>query len=75
MSEERKIKQRRAKVAKRANVTSDIQPMALEPAWNYFITAKIGEGIRDRTRDDYSNTWRYFTDGLMRKITPLSFTN
>lgn len=42
MSEERKFKQRRAKVAKRANVTSDIQPMALEPAWNYFI--KIGEG-------------------------------
>lgn len=64
MSEERKIKQRRAKVAKRANVTSDIQPMALEPAWNYFITAKIGEGIRDRTRDDYSNTWRYFTGWL-----------
>ncbi|MFE4809610.1 hypothetical protein ACFQ9Y_00360 [Peribacillus simplex] len=64
MSEERKIKQLRAKVAKRANVTSDIQPRALEPAWNYFITAMIGEGIRDRTRDDYSITWRYFTGWL-----------
>lgn len=64
MSEERKIKHRRAKVDKRANITSDIQPMALESAWNYFITAKIGEGIRKRTRDDYSNTWRYFTGWL-----------
>ncbi|UAT30039.1 tyrosine-type recombinase/integrase [Bacillus badius] len=64
MAEERKIKQRRTKVEKRANPTTDIQPMALQPAFSYFITAKIGEGIRDRTRDDYSNTWRYFTNWL-----------
>lgn len=61
MSEGRAIKQRRAKVDKRANPSSDFQPMALEPAWNYFITAKIGEGIRDHTKTDYSNTWLYFT--------------
>ncbi|MGG3451894.1 hypothetical protein [Domibacillus aminovorans] len=58
MSEERSIKRRRTKVEKRANQSTDIQPMVLEPAFHYFINAKIGEGIRDRTRDDYSNTWR-----------------
>lgn len=64
MSDERSIKRRRTKVEKRANDSTDIQPMALEPAFHYFITAKVGEGIRDRTRDDYSNTWRYFTGWL-----------
>lgn len=49
---------------KRANPPTDIQLMALEPAWHYFITAKIGEGIRERTQVDYSNTWRYFTEWL-----------
>ncbi|MFC7785678.1 tyrosine-type recombinase/integrase [Rossellomorea sp. GCM10028870] len=64
MSEGRSIRQRRAKVDNRAFPTSDIQPMLLESAWNYFITAKIGEGIRDRTKTDYSNTWRYFSAWL-----------
>lgn len=64
MSDERSIKRRRTKVEKRANSSTDIHPMALEPAFHYFINAKIGEGIRDRTRDDYSNTWRYFTGWL-----------
>lgn len=64
MSTERTIKKSRGKVDKRANPSLDIQPMAFEPAFNYFITAKIGEGIRDRTKEDYSNTWRYFTDWL-----------
>ncbi|PET70070.1 integrase [Bacillus sp. AFS001701] len=64
MSEERSIRVRRAKVDKRANFTTDIQPMAFEPAFNYFMSAKIGEGIRLRTKQDYSNTWRYFTDWI-----------
>ncbi|MGE7876175.1 hypothetical protein [Peribacillus muralis] len=72
MSEERKIKHRRSKVDKRANVSSEIQQMELETAWNYFITAKIGEGIRDRTRDDYLNTCVILPAGLTRKTTPLS---
>ncbi|KAA6450524.1 tyrosine-type recombinase/integrase [Bacillus swezeyi] len=63
MSEERIIRRRR-KADKRANPPSDIQPMELDPAFNYFMSAKIGEGIRKRTQTDYSNTWRYFTDWL-----------
>lgn len=52
---------RRRKAVNRANPSHDIQPMTFDTAFNYFITAKIGEGIRDRTRTDYSNTWRYFS--------------
>lgn len=70
MSEERTIKKRRSKVDKRANPSPDIQPMAFEPAFNYFISAKIGEGIRDRTRIDYSNTWRYFTEWMVEENLP-----
>jgi integrase/recombinase XerD len=62
MSGERIIK--RKKAGNRATPVSDIQPMALDTAFNYFITAKVGEGIRERTRTDYSNTWRYFTNWL-----------
>lgn len=63
MDSGRTIKRKR-KAINRVNPSHDIQPMALETAFNYFITAKIGEGIRKRTRVDYSNTWRYFTEWL-----------
>ncbi|CAM5432340.1 Tyrosine recombinase XerD [Streptomyces afghaniensis] len=66
MSEERTIKRKR-KVDKRANPPGGIREMALEPAFNYFMSAKIGEGIRKRTQVDYSNTWRYFTDWLVEE--------
>lgn len=37
MLEERSIKRRRMTVEKRANQSTDIQPMALELKFNYFI--------------------------------------
>ncbi|MFL0584557.1 tyrosine-type recombinase/integrase [Solibacillus silvestris] len=65
MSENRLIKQRRAKVVERQGEVTQVFNIGLTDAWNYFITAKIGEGIRPRTREDYSNTWRYFNDWLV----------
>ncbi|WP_169818466.1 hypothetical protein [Domibacillus iocasae] len=50
MSDERSIKRRRTKVEKRANDSTDIQSMAFEPAFHYFITSKIGEGIQFQTK-------------------------
>jgi integrase/recombinase XerD len=75
MSENRLIKQRRAKVDKRAYPSTDIQPMALEAAFSYFISAKIGEGIRDRTRLDYSNTWRYFTEWMDEENSEVNYVH
>ncbi|MEW9669211.1 tyrosine-type recombinase/integrase [Ammoniphilus sp. 3BR4] len=67
MAGSRIIKKHRTKtqVHHRAVVEeNDIQPMALQPAFDYFVSAKIAEGCRERTYTDYSNTWRYFTDWL-----------
>jgi integrase/recombinase XerD len=59
---EKTIKKRREPVKRRAIVSEDIQQMELQPAFSYFISAKLAEGIRERTKVDYSNTWRYLTD-------------
>jgi integrase/recombinase XerD len=49
--------------------------MALEAAFSYFISAKIGEGIRDRTRLDYSNTWRYFTEWMDEENSEVNYVH
>lgn len=66
MEENRSIKKRRGKVSDRATSAERIHTIGLTDAWNIFITAKVGEGIRQRTQDDYSNTWCYFTDWLLK---------
>ncbi len=67
LSEIRSIKRRRTKVESRINESETIRLMTIDDAWEYFITAKLGEGIRKRTHDDYSNTWRYLNEWLMEK--------
>lgn len=65
MDETRSIKRRRTAVNTRSNpIEETIHQIGVTDAWNYFITAKIGEGIRQRTQDDYSGTWRYFNEWL-----------
>jgi len=50
MSDNRSIKRRRARVEKRVNESiMTVHKIGLTDAWNYFMTAKIGEGIRRRT--------------------------
>ncbi|MBK3496173.1 hypothetical protein JFL43_15150 [Viridibacillus sp. YIM B01967] len=68
MEENRSIKKRRSKVSERATSAERIHTIGLTDAWSYFIIAKVGEGIRQRTQDDYSNTWRYFTDWLLKCV-------
>lgn len=67
MSEKRSIKKRRVAVKERASVHGEIHQISVADAWDYFITAKIGEGIRKRTQDDYSGTWRYFNEWLSKR--------
>ncbi|MFT9848986.1 tyrosine-type recombinase/integrase [Aneurinibacillus sp. REN35] len=64
MAGTRIIKKRNQPVQQRVFESFDCKPMELQQAFDYFISAKIGEGIRNRTREDYSNTWRYFTNWL-----------
>lgn len=66
MSENRSIKKRRIAVSERTNSPNQLHHIGIEDAWDYFITAKIGEGIRKRTQEDYANTWRYFNDWLAK---------
>ncbi|MFJ7668392.1 tyrosine-type recombinase/integrase [Lysinibacillus sp. NPDC097195] len=76
MSENRSIKRRRARVENRENESiSTVHRIGLSDAWNYFITAKIGEGIRRRTQEDYSNTWRYFTEWLFEADYKVRYVN
>ncbi|MDR6226299.1 site-specific recombinase XerC [Desmospora profundinema] len=55
---------RRKRVTARAASTENTQQrklkLELNAAFEYFISAKKGEGLRDRTIKDYSNAWRYF---------------
>lgn len=49
MSDNRSIKRRRARVEKRVNESiMTVHKIGLTDAWNYFMTAKIGEGINVR---------------------------
>jgi integrase/recombinase XerD len=57
-------KQRVGAVQQRIVHTAETQTMELQPAFDYYITAKVSEGLRDRTVEDYSNTWRYFGNWL-----------
>ncbi|MEG0471106.1 MAG: tyrosine-type recombinase/integrase [Solibacillus sp.] len=64
MSDDRVIKRRRSRVDERSTPVNSVQNIGVTDAWSYFITAKVGEGIRKRTQEDYSSTWRYFTEWL-----------
>lgn len=54
------------KVVKRRNVANNSKEIAmpLDQAFDYFLTIKKTEGVRDRTVLDYRHHFEYFTDWL-----------
>lgn len=65
LSSERTIKRKRQAVVDRASSNeTNIQPFELKSAFDYFHSAKVTEGLRERSLSDYANTWRYFTDWI-----------
>lgn len=64
MSEERTFKRRRVAYSRPRGETPAFTKVGIDDAWRLFLAAKRGEGLRPRTIEDYSNTWRYFTTWL-----------
>ncbi|WP_203334381.1 tyrosine-type recombinase/integrase [Planococcus beigongshangi] len=68
-----RIKKRRAMSVEQEALSKP--KLTLQQAVDIVISGKRNEGVRERTLEDYSNMWRYFTDWLAENYEDITYVN
>ncbi|MGO1061093.1 tyrosine-type recombinase/integrase [Planococcus sp. FY231025] len=68
-----RIKKRRATTIEQEALS--IPKLSLQQAADIVMSGKRNEGVRERTLEDYSNMWRYFTDWLTTNYDDIQYVS